>query len=105
MGWLLRWRFVTLIVLAMLAFASYELLTSIDRENLPRVAQRNLRVNVTMERSFSAEEMIELFGGVEKTFLDRKDELGIATIASNFSNRSTSRGQWRDGCEHRAHGR
>jgi len=95
MGWLLRWRFVTLIVLAMLAFGSYQLFTSIDREMLPRVAQRNLRVNVTMERSFSAEEMIDLFGDVEKLFLDRKDELGIATIASNFSNRTTSRGQYR----------
>jgi len=48
-----------------------------------------------MERSFSAEEMIALFGNVEKLFLDRKDELGIATIASNFSNRTTSRGQYR----------
>lgn len=95
MGWLLRWRFVALIVMAMLAFASYELFTSIDREMFPRVAQRNLRVNVTMERSFSAEEMIGLFGDVEKLFLDRKDELGIATIASNFSNRTTSRGQYR----------
>ena len=95
MGWVLRWRFVALIVMAMLAFASYQLFTSIDREMFPRVAQRNLRVNVTMERSFSAEEMIALFGNVEKLFLDRKDELGIATIASNFSNRTTSRGQYR----------
>ena len=95
MGWLLRWRFVALIVMALLGFASFELFTSIDREMLPRVAQRNLRVSVTMERSFSAEEMIDVFGDVEKVFLDRKDELGIATIASNFSNRTTSRGQYR----------
>ena len=95
MGWLLRWRFVTLIVMAMLAFASYQLFSSIDREMFPRVAQRNLRVNVTMERSFSAEDMITVFGDVEKLFLDRKDELDIATISSNFSNRTTSRGQYR----------
>jgi len=95
MGWLLRWRFVALIAMALLGFASFELFSSIDREMLPRVAQRNLRVNVTLERSFSAEEMIAVFGNVEKVFLDRKDELGIATIASNFSNRTTSRGQYR----------
>ena len=94
MGWLLRWRFVSLIVMAMLGLVSYELFSSIDREMFPRVARRNLRVNVTMERSFSAEEMIALFGDVEELFLDRKDELDIATIASNFSDRTTSRGQY-----------
>ena len=95
MGWLLRWRFVALIAMALLGFASFELFSSIDREMLPRLAQRNLRVNVTLERAFSAEEMIAVFGNVEKVFLDRQDELGIATIASNFSNRTTSRGQYR----------
>ena len=95
MGWLLRWRFVALIMMALLGFASYELFTSIDREMFPRVSQRNLRVQVTMERSFSAEQMIALFADVESLILDRKEELGVASVSSNFSNRTTNRGQYR----------
>jgi HAE1 family hydrophobic/amphiphilic exporter-1 len=95
MGWLLRWRFVALIVMALLGFASYHLLTSIDREMLPRESQRNLRVNVTMERSLSAEDMVTLFTDVEKLILDRKADLGVASVSSNFSNRATNRGQYR----------
>jgi len=94
MGWLLRWRFVALIVMAAIGLSSWALFNSIDREMFPRVAQRNLRVSVTMERSFSAEDMIALFGDVETTFLDRKDELDIAAISSNFNNRTTNRGQY-----------
>ncbi len=95
MGWLLRWRFVALIVMALLGFASYHLFNSIDREMLPRVSQRNLRVSVTMERSFSAQDMIALFTDVERLILDRKQELGVASVSSNFSNRTTNRGQYR----------
>ncbi|MCH8820055.1 MAG: efflux RND transporter permease subunit, partial [Acidobacteria bacterium] len=95
MGWLLRWRFVALIVMALLGFSSYQLFTSIDREMFPRVSQRNLRVRVTMERSFSAQEMINLFTDVEALILDRKEELGVASVSSNFSNRTTNRGQYR----------
>jgi len=48
-----------------------------------------------MERSFSAQDMIALFGDVEALVLDRKEELGVASVSSNFSNRTTSRGQYR----------
>lgn len=95
MTWLLRWRFVALGMMAVLGLTSYLLFTSIDREMFPRVSQRNLRINANMERSFSAEEMIALFADFERLILDRKNELGVTSISSNFNNQTTSRGQYR----------
>lgn len=95
MSFLLRWRFVTLILMALVGWASYTLFNSIDRDLVPRVAQREIRLNVLVERSFSLEDIEDLFGRLETYLLDRKEEYEISAISSRFSNRTSQRGQYR----------
>ncbi len=95
MGMLLRRRFVTLIVMGLVGWASWTLFQSIDRDLLPRVSEREVRLDVLVERSFSLAEMEALFARLEKGLLERKAEFEIASISSSFNNRSSRRGQYR----------
>jgi HAE1 family hydrophobic/amphiphilic exporter-1 len=91
---LLKWRFVTLLMMVGIGYASYVLFGSIEREFFANVAQRELRFEVLMSRSFSAEDMMNLFDKIEDGLLAKKEELEIKSIGSRFSNRSTRRGQY-----------
>ncbi len=92
---ILRWRFVALIVMAGLGYGSYALFNSIDREHMPSVAEREIRFNILVERTFSLHEMSELFTEIENLLLDRREELEIESISTGFNARTTSRGQYR----------
>jgi HAE1 family hydrophobic/amphiphilic exporter-1 len=96
---ILRFRFVALILMAGLGFFSYVLFQSINREFMPNVAERQIRFEVLMERSFSVEEMQGLFDQIEGILLDRKEEYEIKSISSRFDNRTTRRGQYRGNLE------
>ena len=91
MGWLLRWRVVALVVMGLLGYGSYTLFIGIDREFMPRVAERELRIDVLMERSFSPEDMEEIFARSEKNLLAQKEELEIVAVSSSYG-QGTSRG-------------
>jgi hydrophobic/amphiphilic exporter-1 (mainly G- bacteria), HAE1 family len=91
----LRWRFVALIVMAGLGYSSYALFNSIDREFMPSVAEREVRFNILVERTFSLAEMNELFTQLENLLLERREELEIESISTGFNARTTSRGQYR----------
>ncbi len=95
MEFLLRWRFVTVLIMAALGWSSYTLFQTIDRDLTPRVAQREVQLDVLMERSFSLEQMQNLFARLEQELLSRKEEFQIASISSGFSNRTSRRGQYR----------
>ncbi len=95
MGFMLRWRFVSLFLMAGIAYSSYLLIVSIDREQMPSVSERNLRLDIFVERSFSKEEMLDLYALTEQALFDKKDELQIVTISSDFNNRTTSQGFYR----------
>ncbi len=95
MRWLLRFRFVTLLLMVALGYASWVLFGSIEREFFPSVAEREIRFDVFLERTLSTEEMLDTFNRVEQLLLERKDELEIAAISSGFDTRSTRRGQYR----------
>ncbi len=92
---LLRWRFAALIVMAGLGVGSYYLFQAIPREFFANVAERQVRLDILMERSFSIDQMMELFGRIETKLLENKDDLEIIALSSYFSNRTTSRGQYR----------
>jgi len=92
---LLKWRFVALLMMFGIGYVSYVLFGSIEREFFASVAQRELRFEVLMARSFSANDMMSLYGEIETTLLNQKEELEINAIGSRFSNRSTRRGQYR----------
>jgi len=91
---LLRWRFVTLILMVALGYASYVLFSSIDREFFGGGTEREINIDVLMERSFSVEEMQALFEQIETMLLERKEELEIVAISSRFQSRTTRRGQY-----------
>ena len=95
MAFMLRWRFVALVIMAVIGWSSYQLFSAIDRDLFPRVAERQVRFDVLMERSFSLLRMEQLFEQLEKMLLDRKREFEIETVSSSFDNRTTRRGQYR----------
>jgi len=92
---LLKWRIVTLVMMLGIGYASYVLFGSIEREFFAGVAERQVRLEVRMSRTFSADEMMALFDKIEDTLLEKKEELEIKAVGSRFSNRSTRRGQYR----------
>lgn len=92
---LLRWRFVTLILMAGLGYVSYLLFTSIDRQLLPSVADREISLNVYIERTFSVEETQRIYQQLEQLLLEKREELEISSVASRFSTRFSSRGRHR----------
>jgi HAE1 family hydrophobic/amphiphilic exporter-1 len=91
---LLRWRFVTLIIMVGLGYSTYLLFASIDREFFGGGAEREIRIDVLMERSFSVEQMQALFEQIETMLLERKDELELTAVSSRFQSRTTRRGQY-----------
>ncbi|HUG44100.1 MAG TPA: efflux RND transporter permease subunit [Acidobacteriota bacterium] len=95
MGGLLRFRFVVLILMALIGYSSYYLFHSIDREMLPGVADRRVAIDILVERSHPPEEMHAVFERLEKLLLKRKEEFEIVAISSSYNNRTTSRGQYR----------
>ncbi len=95
MTFMLRWRFISLLMMGGIAYGSYQLITSIDREMMPSVTERSLRLDVFVERSFSLDEMGEVYSRTEKALLDNAEKLQIVSVSSNFNNRTTTRGQFR----------
>lgn len=92
---MLRFRFVTLVLMGFLGYASWVMFGSIDREFFPSVAEREIRFDVLMERTLTTEDMLDVFTRVEAMLLERKEELEIAALSSGFDTRSTRRGQFR----------
>ncbi len=95
MGFLLRWRFTALIVMALIAWASYSIAANIDREHMPRVAQREVNVDVLFERSYALDEIESIFAGLVERLLDRQEEFEISSIGSEFGRRSNRGGRLR----------
>ncbi len=95
MGFLLRRRFIALLVMAALGWGSYKLLGLIDREEMPRVAEREIRVDVLLERSYALDEIESIFAGLEEMLLERHEEFEIASVSSQFGRRGGRSGQLR----------
>ena len=98
-GWLmaglLRWRFVALLLMVAVGYVTFLLFTSIDRELFPRVTERRVGLRVMMERSFSPQDMQQIFERLEGSLLERKEELEIDSVSARYNSRSSSRGQYR----------
>ncbi len=95
MGFLLRWRFTALIVMALIGWASYALLMNIDREQMPRVAQREVNIDVLFERSYSLDEIESIFAGLVERLLKQQEELEIASVGSEFGRHGGRSGRLR----------
>ncbi len=90
----LRWRFVSIIMMAGLGFLTYYLFSHIEREFYPNVAEREISFNILLERSLSLDTMVDVYERLENLLLENAEELEIASISSRFSNNSTRRGQY-----------
>lgn len=90
----LKWRFVALILMAGLGYLSFYLFNHIEREFFPNVAEREISFSILIERSFSLEDMVEVYNRLETLLLEKAEELEITSISSRFNNRSTRRGQY-----------
>ena len=95
MGFLLRWRFTALSVMALIGWASYALLMNIDREQMPRVAEREVNIDILFERSYSLDEVESIFARLVERLLEQQEELEIASIGSEFGRRSGRSGRQR----------
>ncbi len=95
MGFLLRRRFVALVVMAALGWGSYKLLGVIDREEMPRVAEREIRVDVLLERSYALDAIESIFASLEQMLLKRHEEFEIASVSSQFGRRGGRSGRLR----------
>ena len=91
MEFLLRKRVLVLIVMAGLAWASYTLLMRIDREQMPRLAQREITLDSLFEKSFSLSKMESIHTNVEQMLLERKEKLEIESITSRMGGRLVGR--------------
>ncbi len=95
MQFLLRWRVVTLLLMILIGWGSYRMFQAIDRDLFPQVAQREVRIDIFVERSFSLQDIDNLLGRLESTLLERREEFEIRSISSSFNNRTSNRGLYR----------
>ena len=95
MGFLLKWRFTALIVMALIGWASYSVLMRIDREQMPRVAEREVNIDILFENSYTMDEIESIFAELEQLLLDRQAEFEITSVASEFGRRGGRSGRLR----------
>lgn len=68
-------------------YGAYKLYLNIDRDWIPRTPERQMDLNVEMERNFSFDEVKAIFDSVETLLLSKRDSLEIFNISSNFRKR------------------
>ncbi len=85
--WTLRHRGVTFGTALLLFAGSIYLYTHIERDYIPRVPEREMRVRVIMPKSYSIEDAKRLFFAIEDSLLGHKQELEIQNLAVSFSER------------------
>ena len=88
LGFTLDHRWLALLAAVGLSWGGYHLYNNIEHQGTPRTAERRADISLTIDRSYSLEEVSELFGQIEETLLARKEELDIESLATRFSQRS-----------------
>lgn len=85
LGWNLRHRVVTLLIVAGVFYGSYWMYNHIEREFVPPSPTNDVVIDAEVPGSFSLQDVEKLFADVEKTLLARKDEFHIETVSTNGS--------------------
>ena len=88
--WTLNHRFITILSVLVIFCLSYYLFTKIEQEFEPPAPSREIQFNVEIPRSFSLEDVKNLFSSIEDTLLAHKDELDIDNISTNFGKSSST---------------
>jgi HAE1 family hydrophobic/amphiphilic exporter-1 len=84
----------TLVAIAIFLSAFF-MITSVEREYLPSSEERNIRVNVYMPRSFTLDQMKELFDTYDIILTKNKKELSIENMTTEFGIRRKRQGRYR----------
>jgi len=95
MHWTLRWRYGLVLLLIPLLWASFALFQSIERQEMPSVPARELRVNVLMPSNFTMAEMTDLFNRIEAMVESNKQELEVDTYSTEWGKNNRSRNRYR----------
>jgi HAE1 family hydrophobic/amphiphilic exporter-1 len=88
LGWTLDHRWIVLAATVMLTATGYHLYDNIEHHGSPWQPERRIDVSVTIDRSYSLEEVEAHFTEIERRLLTRKAELDIETLTTRFGQRS-----------------
>ncbi len=80
-------------------FSSYLIFKSIEREFMFSSDEREIDLSVYMPRAFTLEEMKSLFKHFEEILLQRKEELAIKHLTTDFGTRYLRQGRFRGSLE------
>jgi len=87
LNWTLNHRLVTLLVTCSLLGSGVYFFTQIEQRGTPWTPERQVQISIEVERSFSMEEVVELFKEIEQVVLARKDELDVESLSTYFRQR------------------
>ncbi len=88
LGWTLRHRSVTLLCTVVLLAAGVYLYTQIEQRGTPRTPERRVDITVETDRSFSLEQVADLYAEMERVILAAGDSLDVESLTTNFGQRS-----------------
>ena len=85
-----------IVVLAVaVVFVSFQILGNIEQEFMAGSDEREINISVLMPGTFTLEEMKSLFRGYEQTLLDRKEELAVEYVTTEFGVDRMRQGRYR----------
>ena len=90
LGWTLRHRLTTLMASIALLGSGVYLYLQIEQRGTPWTPERRVDITVEIDRSYSLEEVAELFSTIESVILAKKSELDIESLSTNFQQRRGS---------------
>ena len=88
LGWTLDHRWIVLAATLVLSATGYHLYDNIEHQGTRWQRERRVDVSVTIDRSYSLDEVKEHFSEIERRLLAQKTDLDIESLTTNFGQRS-----------------
>jgi HAE1 family hydrophobic/amphiphilic exporter-1 len=86
---------VTVVAAVCIFGAAFFMMSRVEREYFPASEERNVNVNVYMPRSFTLDQMKELFGTYESILTRHKQEMAIENITTEYGITRMRQGRYR----------
>ena len=84
LGWTLHHRLVMLVVSVVLLASGVYLYLQIEQRGTPWTPERRVDITVEIDRSYSLEQVAELFTQIETVLLAKKVDIDIESLSTNF---------------------
>ncbi len=88
-------KFATVMTAVLIFVMGMLMMMNIERELMPSSEEREMSMTVYMPRSFTLDQMHELFGEFEKILQDKKKELAIHYISTDYGTENLRQGRFR----------